>query len=376
MITRFAPSPTGSFHAGGARTALYNYLVAKQTGGKFILRIEDTDRARYKNYAVTELVNALTWLGIKWDLGPTAKEFIELGVEPKLAKKVGSKENDSGVFVQSKRGDLYRFFANRLINSGHAYQVFSSGGEEEFGGVREKGRNYAKIGQQINLDKWRTATPFIIRKAIKTGRPYHIRLKLPRQGEIHCQDMIRGTLSFRWNVLFDPVLIKSDGMPTYHFAAAVDDNLHNIYDSGIVIRNEEWLSSMPIHTYLAQILWKKTPIFCHTASILNPSGKGKMSKRYSEEMRARGIDVPVFVNEYIERGYLPEAFNNFSALVGWNPKNNKEIMSIDDMITGFDLKNLNHTAARWDLNKLDYFNREWIKRIDGPTLTERILDFI
>lgn len=375
MITRFAPSPTGSFHAGGARTALYNYLLAKKTDGVFLLRIEDTDRTRYKDYAVSELVRALKWLGITWDLGPTVDEFIELGVDRELAEAVGSKKSYAGMFVQSKRKSVYGTFADKLIAGNMAYRVFSSGlNEENVGGVREKGKNYARLGQEMNLDKWRNASSFISRKALNTGRPYHVRLKLPRQGTIMCSDLIRGDLEFRWNVLFDPVILKSDGMPTYHFAAAIDDKLHNIYDNGIVIRNEEWLSSLPIHTYLAQVLWNQTPKFCHTASILNPVGKGKMSKRFSDEMKAKGVDIPVFVNEYAERGFIPEAFNNFAALVGWNPKNGKEIMSMDDMITEFNLEGLNDSASRWDLNKLKYFNREWIKRLDGKILVDRVME--
>lgn len=376
MITRFAPSPTGYFHAGGARTALYNYLMAKKTGGEFFLRIEDTDRTRYKDYAVSELVRALNWLGLKWDRGPTVNEFIELGVEPALAKKVGSDESYKGIFVQSKRKQIYHYYVDKLLNDGHAYRVFSSGITDEIGGVREKGRNYARLSKEMDLDRWRNASSFIVRKALKTGRPYHVRLKLPRLGEAECNDLIRGKLYFRWNILFDPVILKSDGMPTYHFAAAVDDMHHNIYTNGVVIRNEEWLSSLPIHTYLAEILWGVSPMFCHTASILNPIGKGKMSKRFSEEMKEKGVDIPVFVNEYAERGYLPEAFNNFAALVGWNPGCDQEIMSMNEMIDRFTLQKLNDTAARWDLNKLNYFNRKWMERVDGESLVNRIMEVV
>ncbi len=361
IVVRFAPSPTGHFHVGGARTALFNYLFAKKNGGRFFLRIEDTDQTRYRPYAVQELIESLAWLGIDWSDGPSKEELVALGVDAVTADQYGK----TGGFVQSTRKELYKTHAQMLCDVGKAYKVFADESVEE-------GVKFSKASKQMGLDTWRNASAFMVRKAEKAELPYHIRLKMPREGIAFCKDLLRGEIEFSYYRLHDPVLLKTDGMPTYHLASVVDDHAMNVTH---IIRNEEWLPSLPFHYYLYSSFNWIPPVFVHTASILNPSGKGKMSKRETVALDGKTV-VPSLVLQYKHAGFLPEAMINFMALTGWNPGLNKELFSKEDLITLFSLKRLGMTGAAWDYSKLKKMNSVYIQKLDVDTFVSMAKQFI
>lgn len=358
IVVRFAPSPTGGFHVGGARTALYNWLYARKNGGKFLLRIEDTDQKRYKENAVTELIQSLTWLGIDWDFGPTTQELIELGVDNSMAKRYG-KGAEQNSFVQSKRNEIYQSYVIMLIENDMAYRVFSDEADEDI----DKD-DFAVASKEMKLNIWREASPFMIRKALQAGRPYHVRLKMPREDDIVCNDYLRGDIRFKFHREKDFVIQKTDGGTTYHLASVIDDHLMGTTH---VIRGEEWLSSLPKHYYLYECFGWTPPTFIHTASILNPSGKGKMSKRDVVAKDGK-TKVPTFVMDYKRKGFLPEALINFMSLTGWNPKNGVEFMSKEDLIGLFNLDGLSVRGATWDYNKLLHFNKQWMRTVSETNM--------
>ena len=350
---RFAPSPTGPLHMGGVRTALFNYLFARKHGGDFLLRIEDTDQTRFVKNAEQYIVQSLTWCGITIDEG--------IGAEP---------QGEYGPYRQSERKNLYRNFAYDLIASSNAYYAFDT--PEELATLREQGElskqpfvyNYLT---RKNLCNSLTLSEQEVAQRIANNEPYVIRFKMPENQDIQLFDEIRKEVHFNTKELDDKVLYKSDGMPTYHLANVVDD-----YTMGIthVIRGEEWLSSMPLHVLLYRAFGWETdmPKFSHLPLILKPQGQGKLSKRDGDK-----LGFPVFPLNWVgdegetaagykESGYLPEAFVNMLALLGWNPGTEQEIFTMDELIDAFSLERVGKAGSKFDPEKTKWFNQQWIQR--------------
>jgi glutamyl-tRNA synthetase len=343
---RFAPSPTGPLHIGGVRTALYNYLFARKNDGSFILRIEDTDQARFVEGAEEYIMEALEWCGIKVDEG------IREG-------------GNWGPYRQSDRKELYRQYADTLVNKGDAYYAFDT--PEALEKLRtdyEKERDTfiynssVKDGLCNSLSmeesEWKTR--------LEKGEPYVIRYRMPLNENIHFDDIIRGHIVVNSSTLDDKVLFKSDGMPTYHLANIVDDHLMEITH---VIRGEEWLPSLPLHFMLYRSFGWDTPEFAHLPLLLKPDGKGKLSKRDGDKM-----GFPVFplywpygetARGYREDGYYPEAFVNMLALLGWNPGTEKEIFSMDELIDAFSIERVHKSGSRFDPEKAKWFNHHYLQ---------------
>ncbi len=345
---RYAPSPTGFLHVGGARTALYDYLLARQTGGSFIIRIEDTDQKRYNPEAISNLLDGLRYLGLDWDEGP------EVG-------------GDYGPYFQTQRLDIYQKYIPILLDQGYAYRCFCS--PERLAKVNEA-RQKAKL--LPGYDRFcRTIDPAESARRAEAGEPFVVRIKVPLTGSITLHDAVRGDITIDNETVQDAVLIKSDGIPTYHFAVVVDDYLMKITH---VLRGEEWISSFPIHLHLYHFFGWEPPVFAHLPLILNPAGKGKMSKR--EERAPDGKIYPVFVHTFKERGYLPEAMINYLALVGWSYDDKTEFMSREELIERFSLERVNASPAAWNYEKLDYFNGYYIRQLSIEALTDRLLPFL
>ncbi|MDX2250311.1 MAG: glutamate--tRNA ligase [Bacteroidia bacterium] len=355
VVVRFAPSPTGPLHIGGVRTALYNYLFARQQNGRFILRIEDTDRARFVPGAEEYILESLEWLGINFTEG------------------VGT-GGENGPYRQSERAEigLYKQFVDQLISSGKAYYAFDT--PEELDAMREELKDEHSDVQQYNhatrqgMKNSFTLSPEEVNRRIQSGEPYVVRMDMPADEEVSFQDVVRDTVTFNTNQLDDKVLIKSDGIPTYHLANVVDDHLMAVTH---VIRGEEWLSSTPLHVLLYRAFgWEDTmPVFVHLPLLLNPNGKGKLSKRNGDKM---GFPVfPVDWNDaetnvvfpgFREAGYDPAALINFLALLGWNPGNDEEVMDINRLIELFSLDRIGSAGAKFDLEKLNWFNEIYLRK--------------
>ena len=354
---RFAPSPTGPLHIGGLRTALYNYLFAKKHGGKFILRIEDTDQSRYVEGAEQYIKDALKWCGLTLDEGP-------------------DNSGEFGPYRQSERQHIYKDYAQKLIDSGHAYYAFDSA--EELDKLRKnreaKGEtftynshNRGHLNNSLNLSEEET------QKLVDEGKPYVIRFKMPLAKQLLISDNIRGNIQVRTDALDDKILFKSDGMPTYHLANIVDDHLMEITH---VIRGEEWLPSLALHVLLYDALGWEAPEFAHLPLILKPNGKGKLSKRDGEKQ-----GFPVFPLEwkdpksgqtsagYREDYYLPEAVINMLALLGWNDSSDQEIFSLDELIEKFDLTRVHKAGAKFDPEKTEWFQHQYVQQVDDETLS-------
>jgi glutamyl-tRNA synthetase len=329
---RFAPSPTGYLHVGGLRTALYNYLFAKKNNGKFILRIEDTDRNRYVEGAVENLLEALKWSGLIYDEGP------DIG-------------GDVGPYIQSQRLDIYQKYANELIENGNAYYCFCT--PERLQALREE-QEKQKL-PQLKYDKHcLKLTKAEIESNIAAKIPYTIRLNVVGNKHIVFDDIIRNRVEFDSSNIDDQVLIKSDGYPTYHLANIVDDYLMGITH---VIRGEEWLSSTPKHVLLYDALGWRRPIFAHLPLLLNPD-KSKLSKRQGD----------VAVEDYRDKGYLRDALINFVALLGWNAGDDKEFYKIDELIEAFSLERVNKSGAVFDLQKLNWLNAEHLRKLEDSEI--------
>lgn len=343
---RFAPSPTGPLHIGGVRTALYNYLFARHNGGAFILRIEDTDMARFVGGAEEYIIEALDWCGIKPDEG---------------VREGG----DFGPYRQSDRKDLYRQYAVELVNRGDAYYSFDT--PEELEQMRQE---YEQKGSAFiynaeareRLQNSISLPESIWRSWIEEGRPYVIRYMMPVDEDIHFDDIIRGHIVVNSSTLDDKVLFKSDGMPTYHLANIVDDHLMEISH---VIRGEEWLPSVPLHVVLYRSFGWEKPLFAHLPLILKPDGKGKLSKRDGDRL---GFPVfPLFwpygdtAKGYREEGYYPGAFVNMLALLGWNPGTEQEIFSMEELIAEFSLERVGKSGAHFDPDKARWFNHQYLQ---------------
>lgn len=335
---RFAPSPTGYLHIGGARTALFNYFFAKRYGGKFILRIEDTDRERLKEDSVSQIISSLKWLGIEWDEGP------EIGGE-------------FGPYFQSERLELYRKEAQRLVDEGKAYYCFCT--EEEIAKEREEQKAlkvpYRYSGRCSTLSKEE------VEENIKMGKPYVIRIRIPREGNTVVEDLIRGTVNFDNSQLDDYIIIKSNNMPTYNFACVVDDHFMKISH---VIRAEEHLSNTPKQVLMYEALGYEIPKFAHISMILAPD-RSKLSKRHGATS----------VGEFKEQGYLKEAIVNYLTLLGWAPGGDEEIFSVEDTVKKFSLDNVSKTAAIYDVNKLSWINGHYLRNLDLDYITREAVPF-
>ena len=349
---RFAPSPTGPLHIGGVRTALYNYLFAKNKGGKMILRIEDTDQSRFVDGAEKYIIDSLKWCGIKLDESPVHG-------------------GDFGPYKQSERKSIYRSYAEQLVRDGFAYYAFDT--EEELNVMRERMKASGFPSPQYNatnrgsMQNSLSLSEDQVNQRIKSGTPYVIRIKIPRNEDVKLKDIIRGWVVVNTNNMDDKVLFKSDGMPTYHLANVVDDYLMKISH---VIRGEEWLPSAPTHVLLYKYLgWEdELPEFAHLPLILKPDGNGKLSKRDGDR-----LGFPVFPIEwknpktgdissgYRESGYISEAFINMLSFLGWNPGINQEIFSMQELTNLFSLERVGKAGAKFDLDKTRWFNQQYLR---------------
>lgn len=337
--TRFAPSPTGLMHVGGLRTALYCYLLAKANNGQFLLRIEDTDQNRLVPGAVENIIECLNWANIPFDEGPT-------------------KPGDHGPYVQSERLPLYKKHALELVEKGLAYHCFCS--SERLTQVREQ-----QMANKLPpaYDKHcRNLTKEEVDKQLATGQPHVIRMKVPTEGTCTFSDLIRGEVAISYKNVDDQVLMKSDGFPTYHLAAVVDDHFMEISH---VIRGEEWLSSTPKHLLLYSYFGWQAPLFAHLPLLLNPD-KSKLSKRNGD----------VAVSDYIKKGYFPQALVNFVALLGWNPGDTREIFTLEELVKEFSLERVGKAGAVFNIEKLDWLNEQYIHKMPEQELLEALRPWI
>ena len=360
---RFAPSPTGALHIGGVRTALYNYLFAKQNGGDLILRIEDTDSQRFVPGAEAYIIEALTWLGIRFDEG------------------VGFGGN-YGPYRQSERREIYKKYVDQLLESGRAYIAFDT--PEELEAKRKAIPNFQyDASTRAQMRNSLTLSPEETKALMDSGHKYVVRVKIEPNEDVHVHDIIRGEVVINSSVLDDKVLYKSaDQLPTYHLANIVDDHLMEVTH---VIRGEEWLPSAPLHVLLYRYFgWEDTmPQFAHLSLLLKPEGNGKLSKRDGDR-----LGFPVFPLEwhdpksgevysgYRESGYLPEAVVNFLALLGWNPGNDQEVMSMDELIKAFNLSHCSKSGARFDYEKAKWFNHQYIQMKDNKEIASLFMPVV
>lgn len=338
---RFAPSPTGYLHLGSLRTALFNFLFARHNHGKFILRIEDTDQSRKIEGAANNLMSLLKKLGLHYDEGP-------------------DKGGNYGPYYQSQRLEIYSKHCNELISNGVAYYAFETPEELE-----EMRRIQLKQGKPTMYDRRaRYLSESEVRKKLDSGIPYVVRLKVPLNQEIRFEDIIRGTVKINTNHIDDQVLLKSDGFPTYHLANVIDDHLMKISH---IIRGEEWITSVPKHILLYQAFGWEIPKMAHVPLILNPD-KTKLSKRQGD----------IATEDFLRKGYLPEALINFIALLGWNPGEgeSREIFSLDELIELFSLEKVNSSGAVFNIEKLNWMNSEYIKKYDNEKLAEIISPYL
>lgn len=345
---RFAPSPTGRTHLGSGRTALYNYLLARQTGGTFILRIEDTDQKRYVPGAEQELMNNLHWLGLSWDEGPDTG-------------------GPNAPYYQTQRKEIYQKHARQLVERGHAYPCFCS--PERLAQVREQ-QMKDKIATHYD-GLCRELDPKEAQRRVDAGEKHVIRFKMPVEGTITVTDRLRGDITFENKNLDDYIIVKSDGLALYHLAAMVDDHLMEITH---VIRGSEWLSTFPLHVHIIRAFGWREPEWIHLSVFLKPTGKGKMSKREAAEAMKDGYSI--FIGDLEELGYLPEAINNWIVLMGWSFDDHTEIFNIDEMVDKFNLDRLNPSPAAINFTKLDYFNGMHIRMLKEQELARRVKPFL
>ncbi len=363
---RFAPSPTGGLHLGGVRTVLYNYLFARKHQGDFILRIEDTDQSRFVEGAEQYIIDCLNWCGLVPDESPVVN-------------------GDYGPYRQSERKASYAAYANKLVDAGHAYIAFDTPEELEAMRVNFKTeqdpqpqyshRLRERMRNSLNMDAQE------VKDLIAAGTPYVVRIKMPPEEELTFTDMIRGEVSFKTGLVDDKVLLKADGMPTYHLAVVVDDYLMKITHA---FRGEEWLPSAPVHLLLWKYLgWEdEMPQWAHLPLILKPEGHGKLSKRDGDR-----LGFPVFAMEWTdpktneliqgfkEKGFLPEAFVNLLAMLGWNDGSGQEIFTLEELINTFSIDRVHKGGARFDYEKAKWFNHEWIMRLSDEELAARLKAF-
>ncbi|WP_159479341.1 glutamate--tRNA ligase [Chryseobacterium sp. 18068] len=353
---RFAPSPTGPLHLGGVRTALYDYLFAKNQGGEFVLRIEDTDTARYVEGAEEYIEEALEWCGIIPDESP----------------KKGGK---FAPYRQSERRDIYDKYTEQILKTDYAYIAFDTA--EELDAIRAEYEAKGDVFSYDNKTRNRLRNSLAlseeeVQQLLAAKTPYVVRFKMPVDRTLGLVDIIRGNTSVNTDILDDKVLVKNDGMPTYHFANIIDDHEMEISH---VIRGEEWLPSLGLHTLLYEAMGWEAPQFAHLSLILKPEGKGKLSKRDGDK-----FGFPVFPlnftdpatghvsKGYRESGYLPEAFINMVALLGWSPADDKEILTLDEMVKEFDLHKVHKAGARFSKEKSEWFNHQYIQKTSDEEL--------
>ena len=358
---RFAPSPTGGLHIGGVRTVLFNYLFAKHHGGDFILRIEDTDQSRFVPGAEQYIMDTLAWCGLSPDESPA----------------VGG---DYAPYRQSERKHLYKKYADQLIADGYAYYAFDTPSDLENKRNEIPNFQYNKAHRK-EMKNSISLSENEVNDLLKNNTPYVVRIIMPEQETLSFNDLIRGEVSFDTSTVDDKVLLKADGMPTYHLAVVVDDHLMKITHA---FRGEEWLPSAPVHILLWKYLFglNHMPQWAHLPLILKPEGHGKLSKRDGER-----LGFPVFAMDWMdpntkeqtigfkERGFLPEALINLLALLGWNDGTDKEIFSIDELIAQFSLERVHKGGAKFDYEKAKWFNQEWIKRTSNDQLVSLVKPF-
>ncbi|WP_437919216.1 glutamate--tRNA ligase [Sphingobacterium sp. LRF_L2] len=355
---RFAPSPTGGLHLGGVRTALFNYLFARQHGGDFILRIEDTDQTRFVPGAEEYIKECLAWCGIVPDESP---------------ENPGS----YGPYRQSERKPSYRQYAEQLVEKGLAYYAFDTA--EELDAQRKQHPNFRYSHEnRLQLRNSLSLAPAETNQLLAAGEPHTIRIKMPADGIVAFEDMIRGKVSFETNLVDDKVLLKADGMPTYHLAVVVDDRMMEISH---VFRGEEWLPSAPVHLLLWEYLgWKdEMPQWAHLPLILKPDGNGKLSKRDGDR-----LGFPVYAMNWVdaktgdvtkgfrEMGFLSQAFVNMLALLGWNDGTEQEIFTATELVEKFSVDRVSKAGAKFDFEKAKWFNHEWIKKASNADLLPQI----
>jgi len=355
---RFAPSPTGGLHLGGVRTALFNYLFARQHGGDFIVRIEDTDQTRFVEGAEEYISECLAWCGIQADESP-------------------EKNGAFGPYRQSERKASYRTYAEQLVQKGYAYYAFDTAEELEeqrklFPNFKYNHENRLSLRNSLSLSEEET------QGLLAAGHPHTIRIKMPDNEAVYFEDMIRGRVSFETSLLDDKVLLKADGMPTYHLAVVVDDKAMEISH---VFRGEEWLPSSPIHILLWDYLgWKEQmPQWAHLPLILKPDGNGKLSKRDGDR-----LGFPVYAMNwkdpksgevtkgFRELGFLPEAFVNMLGVLGWNDGTEQELFTMEELIAKFGVDRIHKAGAKFDFDKAKWFNHEWIKITDDQALLPKV----
>ena len=356
---RFAPSPTGPLHIGGVRTSLYNFLFAKKNKGKIILSIEDTDQTRFVAGAENYIIESLKWCGINFDESTNI-------------------EGEFGPYRQSERKNLYKKYAQSLLDSGNAYYAFDTA--EDLDSMRARMKKAGVPSPQYNSVTRSSMKNSIslssdeVKLRLENNEKYVIRLKMPRNEEVRIHDLIRGWVVVNTNNMDDKVIFKSDGMPTYHLANVVDDYLMQISH---VIRGEEWLPSAPLHVLLYKYLgWEnKMPVFAHLPLILKPDGNGKLSKRDGDR-----LGFPVFPIEwknpesnelssgYREEGYYPDAFTNMLAFLGWNPGTTQEIFSMNELINEFSLERVGKAGAKFDFDKTKWYNQQYLRQKDNSLL--------
>ena len=346
---RFAPSPTGPLHLGGVRTALYDYLFAKNQGGDFVLRIEDTDTARYVEGAEDYIMEALEWCGIIPDESP----------------RHGGK---FAPYRQSERREIYDKYLEQILKTDYAYIAFDT--PEELDEIRKEFEQNGEVFAYDNITRNRlknslTLAKEEVQKLIDEKVPYVVRFKMPVDRILNLEDIIRGKFSVNTNTLDDKVLVKNDGMPTYHFANIIDDHEMEISH---VIRGEEWLPSLGLHYLLYEAMGWERPEFAHLSLILKPEGKGKLSKRDGDKfgfpvfpLNFKDPETGNISKGYREEGYLPDAFINMVALLGWSPADDKEILTLDEMAKEFDLHKVHKAGARFSKEKAEWFNSEYLK---------------
>lgn len=348
MRVRFAPSPTGYLHIGGLRTALYNWLLARKHGGAFILRIEDTDRTRFVEDAEQDILDSMAWAGITFDEGP-------------------GRGGEFGPYHQSERGERYAAAARILLDSGNAYIAFDDADAIEAMRERHRSKDNPTPGYDHStrgeMENSLTLTEEEVARRIEAGKEHVVRLLVRPGQKVSFTDAIRGDVQFDSAEVDDQVLIKSDGLPTYHLANIVDD-----HDMGIthVIRGEEWLPSTPKHVLLYQAMGWDVPQMAHLPLILSPTG-GKLSKRNAEKQ-----GIPVSVRQYRDAGYEPEALVNFLALLGWNPGTEQELFTLEELTDAFSLDRVGQSGVQFDLQKLTWFNEQWLRQKSDASLASRL----
>lgn len=346
---RFAPSPTGYLHIGGARTALFNWLFARKHGGKFILRIEDTDQKRTVPGAIEAIMDGLRWLGLDWDEGPD----------------VGG---DFGPYVQTERADLYRKWANWLVEHDDAYKCYCT--PDELDAMR-KAQMAAK--ESLGYDRrCRYLTPEQREEKEAAGLKPVIRFKAPLEGETIVPDLIRGDITYKNSQITDSVLLKSDGLPTYHLANVVDDHFMQISH---IMRADEWINTAPLHIHLYNAFGWEPPVYAHLSLVMNPSGKGKLSKR-TQAFTDSGQQVLVKVSEFQEAGLLSEAVVNFLANVGWSFGDDVEQFTMTEAMPRFELEDINPAPSRLNYTKLDWLNGQYIQEMDSLELAKAVKPYL